>query len=106
VSTDAHGLAILDAGGERSAYVAFNGPVHQVIDTGERLAVACDDGLVYLLAYSGEIQGGSALVAPPELLAPLPGRRVVAAGRTWLAVLTTHDEIERTRRFGGHDNVL
>ena len=28
-----------------------------------------------------------------------------AAGGQWLAVLTTHDEIERTRRFGDHDNV-
>jgi len=105
VSTDAHGLALLDAAGERLGYVSFNGPVHQVIDTGERLAVACDDGLVYLLAYNGEIQGGSGLVEAPRHLAPLPDRRVVAAGGQWLAVLRTHDQIERTRRFGGHDNV-
>lgn len=105
VSTDAHGLAILDGEGQRVGYVEFHGPVHQVIDTGERLAVACDDGLVYLLAYNGEIQGGSGLVEAPRLLAPLPDRRLAAAGGRWLAVLRTHDEIERTRRFGGHDNV-
>jgi len=105
VSTDAHGLAILDGDGQRVGYVSFHGPVHQVVDTGDRLAVACDDGLVYLLAYNGEIQGGSGLADAPHFLATLPDRRVAAAGGQWLAVLRTHDEIERTRRFGGHDNV-
>lgn len=87
VASEGHGVAFLNAAGEVVSFTHLPLPARGITRCGNRLAVPCDDGSVYLMDLAGKLLGEIALPAPPSKIVKLDATHAVVAAGQWLSVI-------------------